>query len=166
MSLFRSSNDEYLLCYDSTNVSRPHLLRLINIFTEFGLYVNKDGDVNPTKGTIEWTVIADYIACHPPYVLVFNARFIEVRHIERGRLCQIIDGQSLRCTWNGYGSSVPLSGSDSPDGMGGETPVRGTSVCGVMHAGDWSQGHGPSHIASAAVQCVFELVPTVSPTKS
>jgi len=133
---------------------------LIITFTEFGLYINKYGDVNPTKGTIEWGVIADHLACHPPYVLIFNARFIEVRHIESGRLCQIINGQSLQCTWNGYGSSVPLSRPD-PDGMGGETPVPGTSVCGVMHADDWSQGPTLSHIAGAAVQCVFELVPTV-----
>ena len=161
MGLFRSSNDEFLLCYDSKNEPRYTHPKLIIIFTEFGLYINQYGDVNPTKGTIEWEVIADYIACHPPYVLIFNTRFIEVRHIEGGRLCQIIDGQSLRCTWNGYGSSVPLPRPDS-DGMGGETPVPGTSVCGVMHA----DGHGPSHIAGAAVQCVFELVPMVSPGKT
>jgi len=133
---------------------------LIITFTEFGLYINKYGDVNPTKGTIEWDVIADHVACHPPYVLIFNARFIEVRHIESGRLCQIINGQSLRCTWNGYGSSVPPSRPD-PDGMRGETPVPGTSVCGVMSTDGGSQGPSPSHIAGAAVQCVFELVPTV-----
>ena len=45
--------------------------------------------------------------------------------------------------------------------MGGETPVPGISVCGVMHADDWSQGPSPSYIAGATVQCVFELVPTV-----
>jgi hypothetical protein len=44
--------------------------------------------------------------------------------------------------------------------MGGETPVLGTSVCGVMHTDD---GPSPSHIAGAAVQCVFELVPTGLP---
>jgi hypothetical protein len=134
--------------------------------TEFGLYINKYGDFNPTKGTIEWgvNVVAEHVACHPPYVLIFNACFIQVRHIESGRLCQIINGQSLRCTWNGYGSSVPLSRPD-PDGMGGATPVPGTSVCGVMLTDDRSQGpSSPSHhIAGAAVQRVFELVPTVLP---
>ena len=48
--------------------------------------------------------------------------------------------------------------------MGGEPPVRGTSVYGVIHADDWSQGPGLSHIAGAAVQRVFELVPTVFPS--
>lgn len=149
IGLFRSSNDEFLLCYD-----------------KFGLYINTYGDVNPTKGTIEWKVIADHVACHPPYVLIFNAHFIEVRHIESGRLCQIINGQSLRCTWNGYGSSIPLSRPD-PDGMGEETPVLGTSVCGVMGTDDCSQGPSrPSHIAGAAVECVFELVPTGLPSPS
>jgi hypothetical protein len=125
-------------------------------FTEFGLFVNKGGDVNPTKGSIEWEFIADRIACHPPYVLIFSARFIEIRHIERGQLCQIINGQSLRCTWNGYGSSVPLPRPD-PDGKGEEPPVPGTFVCGVID--DWPQGPSRSHIAGAAVQRVFELVP-------
>lgn len=164
MGLFPSSNDEFLLCYDSKTEPRYSLnlqYTLIITFTEFGLYINKYGDVNPTKGTIEWEVIADHVACHPPYVLIFNARFIEVRHIESGRLCQVINGQSLRCTWNGYGSSVPLSRPD-PDGMGGETPVLGTSVCGVMRT-DSDDGPSPSHIAGAAVQCVFELVPTGLP---
>jgi hypothetical protein len=142
-----------------TSPDTPSTRTLIVTFTEFGLYINKYGDVNPTKDPIEWEVIADHVACHPPYALIFNASSIEVRHIESGRLCQIINGQSLRCTWNGYGSSVPLFRPD-PDGMGGETPVPGTSVCGVMYTDDWSQGPSPSHIAGAAVQCVFELVPT------
>jgi len=129
---------------------------LIITFTEFGLYVNGYGDFNPTKDTIEWEVIEDHGACHPPYVLIFNACFVEVRHIETGRLCQIINGQSLRCTWNGYGSSIPLSRPD-PDGTWGEIPAQATSVCGVMCTDDWSQG--PS--LGAAVQCIFELVPTV-----
>jgi hypothetical protein len=143
-----------------TDPVTPSTRTLIITFTEFGLYINKYGDVNPTKGTIEWEVIADHVACHPPYVLIFNARSIEVRHIESGRLCQIINGQNLRCTWNGYGSSVPLSRPD-PDGMGGETPVPRTSVCGVMRTNERSQVPSPSHIAGTAVQCFFELVPTV-----
>jgi CNH domain len=143
-----------------TGPDTPSTRTLIITFTEFGLYINKYGDVNPTKGPIEWEVIADHVACHPPYVFIFDACHIEVRHIESGRLCQIINGQSLRCTWNGYGSSVPLFRPD-PDGMEGETPVPGTSVCGVMRTDHCPQGPSPSRVEGAAVQCVFELVPTV-----
>jgi CNH domain-containing protein len=159
LGIFRSGNDEFFLCYDSKNLNGPRYLNPYahHYFTEFGLYVNRYGDLNPTKGTIEWEIIADHVAYHPPYVLVFNACFIEVRHIESGRLCQIISGRSLQCTWNGYGSSVPLSRPDS-GGTWGEIPAHGTSVYGVMRTGDWS--HEP-HIAGAVSQSVFELVPTV-----
>ena len=145
----------------STGPDTPSTRTLIIPFTEFGLYINKYGDVNHTKGTIEWDVPADHVACHPPYVLVFNASLIEVRHIESGRLCQTINGQDLRCTWNGYGSSISLSRID-PDGMGGETSVPGTLACDVERTDDRSQGSSPSHIAGASGQCgIFELVPTV-----
>ena len=49
--------------------------------------------------------------------------------------------------------------------MGGETPVPGTCMCGVMRTDDWSQGPSPYHIADAAVQCVFELMPTALPPR-
>ncbi|KAH9965641.1 CNH domain-containing protein [Lactifluus volemus] len=91
MGMFRSSENEFLLCYD-----------------EFGLYVNRHGDPSRTKGTIEWEGTAEHVAWHPPYILIFDSRFIEVRHVETGRLCQIIPGHDLRCIWDGRGASLPL----------------------------------------------------------
>jgi len=114
--------------------------------------VNRAGDPILTKDTIEWEGTAEHVACDPPYVLIFNSRFIEVRHIETGQLCQIIRGHDLRCTWNGYGSTCPSSEPD-PDGTGGDAPVQNTSVCGTMRTDD---------NAGAVVQRVFELVPTRS----
>jgi hypothetical protein len=41
------------------------------------------------------------VAMHAPYVLLFDAQFIEIRHIETGRLAQIISGTDMRCVWDG-----------------------------------------------------------------
>lgn len=131
-------------------------------FTEFGLYVDRGGNPDTTKDTVEWEGTAEHVAWHPPYVFIFHLRFIEVRHVETGRLCQIIRGQDLRCTWDGCGLLVPLP---QPElgivGAWGEVPVQRTPVWGVMRTDDLSQGPtSPSDTAGTVVQRVFELVPT------
>ena len=125
------------------------------LFTEFGLYVNTTGDPIPTKCTIEWGSTAEHVACHPPYIIIFNSRFIEVRRIDTGLLCQVIRGDDLRCTWNGYGSLIPLPEPDS-DGTSGDARAPGSprAVCGAVRTDD---------SADVVLQRVFELVPT-SPT--
>ena len=101
MGLFRSGKEEFLLCYDSKNGpdygqiflnSRTHHV----FYPEFGLYVNRHGQPHLTRGTVEWEGIAEHIAWHPPYVLIFNPCFIEVRHVNTGRLCQIIRGNDTK----------------------------------------------------------------------
>ena len=151
MSMFRSSMGEFLLCYDSKNGPDTPLIRTLTTFIEFGLYVDTRGDPIPTKDTIEWEGTAERVACHPPYILIFNFRFIEVRRMDTGLLCQVIRGNDLRCTWNGYGSSIPPPEPDS-DGTCGDNPVPRSSVCGAMRADD---------NADVGLQRVFELVPTV-----
>ena len=52
---------------------------------------------------------------HPPYVLLFDSQFVEVRHLEDGHLAQIIQAADVRCVWDGRGNDSirPLSpGSD------------------------------------------------------
>ena len=132
------------------------------LFTEFGLYVDRSGNPDTTKDTVEWEGTAEHVAWHPPYVFIFHLRFIEVRHVETGRLCQIIRGQDLRCTWDGCRLLVPLP---QPElgivGAWGKAPVQRTPVWGVMRTDDLSQGPtSPSDTAGTVVQRVFELVPT------
>ena len=150
MGMFRSSLEEFLLCYDSKNGTNTPSTRTLTTLTEFGLYVDRSGEPIPTKDTIEWGGTAEHIACHPPYVLIFDLDFIEVRRIDTGLLCQVIRGNDIRCTWNGYGSSIPLPESDS-DGTFGDAPVPRPSVCGAMRADDG---------ADVVLQRIFELVPT------
>ncbi|KAI0292306.1 Dbl-like domain-containing protein [Russula brevipes] len=144
MGMFRSSENEFLLCYD-----------------EFGLYVNRHGDPSRTKGTIEWEGTAEHVAYHPPYILIFDSRFIEVRHVETGRLCQIIHGHDLRCIWDGRGSTIPPI-APGPNGAWEEAPSQEARVHGVMRADDTSLVRpGPSGAARGVVQHIFELIPTV-----
>jgi len=109
------------------------------------------GDPILTKDTIKWEGIAEHVACHPPFVFIFDLRFIEVRRIDTGSLCQVIHGNDLRCTWNGYGSSIPLPEPDV-DGTCGDAPVPRSSVCGAMRADEG---------AGVVLQRIFELVPAV-----
>lgn len=139
MGMFRSSENEFLLCYD-----------------EFGLYVDRHGDPSRSAGTIEWEGTAERVAWHPPYVLLFDSRFIEVRHVETGRLAQIIPGNDIRCIWDGRGSNVPPVGTPGPDGWaeGGPQEAR-------IHAVMQSQENPGSRSSRAVPQQVFQLVPTI-----
>jgi hypothetical protein len=125
------------------------------------LYVDRLGDLSLTKGTIEWEGTAEHVAWHPPYVLIFDSRFIEVRHIETGRLCQIIPGNDLRCTWDGRAGSMPPI-APGPNGIWEEVTSQEARVHAVMRAVDPAQGlAGSSGIGRGLVEHVFELIPTV-----
>ncbi|KAK1225868.1 Rho guanine nucleotide exchange factor [Marasmius sp. AFHP31] len=139
MGMFRSADDEFLLCYD-----------------EFGLFVNKHGDPSRAAGTIEWEGTAERVALHSPYILLFDHRFIEIRHLETGRLVQIIPGNDIRCIWDGRGAGPVNPGISSPHHDIRQEPiVQEAQVHAVMNA---IEG-GPR--ARAVVQEVFQLVPTV-----
>ena len=128
---------------------------------EFGLYVNRHGDPSRTKGTIEWEGTAEHVAWHPPYILIFDSRFIEVRHVETGRLCQIIPGNDLRCIWDGRGASIPPL-APGPNGNWEEAPSQEARVHGVMRAEDAPQTRaGSTGAARGVTQHIFELIPTV-----
>ncbi|KAF9466176.1 CNH domain-containing protein [Collybia nuda] len=157
MGMFRSADDQFLLCYD-----------------EFGLYVDKHGDPGPSPVTIEWEGTAERVALHLPYVLIFDTRFIEVRHIETGRLAQIIPGNDVRCLWDGrgVGSSVTVT----PAKENGHDISQEAQVHAVMNAVDTPHTHVAGNRPLRVVaQNVVELIPTIpiylpeslsSPTKS
>jgi len=149
MGIFRSKKDEYLLCYN-----------------KFGLYVNARGEPSSTNDTIEWNGTAERVAWYPPYVLIFNSHSIEVRHIDTGRLCHIIRGHDIQCTWDGCQSLVSPLVPD--DGAWGETPVQGVHVYGIMRPDGRSQERTPATSSSSSsgsargvIHRVFELVPTL-----
>ncbi|KAE9393016.1 hypothetical protein BT96DRAFT_999818 [Gymnopus androsaceus JB14] len=143
--MFKSGEDEFLLCY-----------------TEFGVYVDKHGDLNRAAGTIEWEGTAERVALHAPYVPLFDPRFIKVCHLETGRLAQIIPGNDIRCTWDGRGISSLNASSPSAQTMsfvdGRAEPLnQDAQVHTVMNAPE-VVGGPRTH---AVVQQLSELLPTV-----
>jgi len=134
--------EEFLLCYD-----------------EFGLYVDKHGEPSRALSTIEWEGTAEQVALHPPYVLLFDSRFIEIRHISTGRLAQIIPGNDIHCLWDGRGLTtniVNTSPENWQDGMSQDARVHA-----AMNAPEpIITGAGPRPTRAVA-QHVFELVPTI-----
>ncbi|OBZ74126.1 Rho1 guanine nucleotide exchange factor 1 [Grifola frondosa] len=144
MGMFRSSKDEFLLCYD-----------------EFGLYVDRHGDPSRSMGTIEWEGTAEHVAWHPPYVLLFDTRFIEIRHVETGRLAQIIPGNDVRCLWDGRGTTTVPPATPGPDGWN-ESLSQEPRVHGVMNATETPAPSGTAaRPARPVAQHVFELIPTI-----
>jgi hypothetical protein len=148
LGMFRSSADEFLLCYE-----------------EFGLYVNRKGDPSPSAATVEWQGTAQQAVYHPPYILLFNSQFVEIRHVETGRLAQFIPGQDVRCIWDGRGAgnlNLQALGSEyweNHDESQYDLEARVHVVMSVSNSG-LQQDNVPSPSQSTGrVQQVSELVP-------
>ncbi|KAF8159396.1 CNH domain-containing protein [Crassisporium funariophilum] len=141
LGMFRSTDEEFLLCYD-----------------EFGLYVDKHGDPCRSAGTIEWEGTAERVAFHSPYILLFDSRFIEIRHIQTGRLAQIISGTDVRCLWDGRGVSTSVT---TPATENGEENQE-AQVHVVMNSTEGSSVTPGGLRTRNIVQHVCELIPTVS----
>lgn len=154
--MFRSNKDEFLLCYDGKTHHHP-LQTTLNFYSEFGLYVDKHGDPSRRIGTVEWEGTAERVAWHPPYILLFDSRFIEIRHVETGRLVQVILGNDMRCIWDGRGTTNANSVTPNVDGPWDESGSQEPKVHGVMNA-DNTQ---PGRMKGAVMQHVFELIPTI-----
>ncbi|KAF8316675.1 Dbl-like domain-containing protein [Clavulina sp. PMI_390] len=144
MGMFRSAENEFLLCYD-----------------EFGLYVDRHGDATPRQvGVIEWEGTAERVAFHPPYVVIFDSRFIEIRHIANGKLVQIIQGSDIHCTWDGRGylsrsNTSIYPNTPGPSGWDENSGAIDARIHAVMKA-----DNGPSVHRNTISQHVFELAPT------
>ncbi|KIM21778.1 hypothetical protein M408DRAFT_80040, partial [Serendipita vermifera MAFF 305830] len=131
LGMFRSSEDEFLLCYN-----------------EFGMYVDRHGDPRSQNVVVGWEGTAQRVACHPPYIVLFDPRFIEIRLIQTGRLVQIIPGDDVRCLWDGRGGggSVPMIPPPGPDGWekGGTQHAR---IHAMMRAEEPGRNmHGVQHV--------------------
>lgn len=52
---------------------------------------------------MEFVGKAKACAHYPPYVLLFDSDFVEIRNADNGRLRQVISGRDVRCLDNGQG---------------------------------------------------------------
>lgn len=121
--------------------------------------MDKHGDPSRTGNTIEWEGTAERVAFHQPYILLFDSRFIEIRHVTTGRLAQIIPGTDVRCTWDGRGGYSSLH-----PNVPAQTPlddVQEAQVHFVMNSTDLVTGPGGMR-SKNIVQHVCELIPTVT----
>jgi len=151
--MFRVEN-EFLLCYDGKPVLVLSCLWSY-FMSEFGIYVNKHGAPSRTTGTIEWEGTAERVAMHWPFILLFDSRFMEVRHVSTGLLAQIIPGNEIRSIWDGRGTSSGSPGEGFNQPMNLEPRIH--AVMSVPEPSPHSQGNRLRSVA----QHVFEVTPTV-----
>ncbi|KIR27861.1 hypothetical protein I309_03181 [Cryptococcus deuterogattii LA55] len=141
LGMFRSTETEFLLCYET-----------------FGLYIHRYGEPNRDCRPIEWQGRHDSVAFHPPYLLLISAPFIEIRHIDTGKLLQIYTGSDLRLTWDGSGGQKdPPVFNPGKHGYGDETKIQEPQIHICQRATDHKQGRGQQPIG----QIVYELSPTL-----
>ncbi|KAL0083844.1 CNH domain-containing protein [Phycomyces blakesleeanus] len=81
LAMYRTGKSEYLVCYNT-----------------FAFFVDKKGRMKTEKGRITWEGIPDNFALCYPYIIGFEADFIEIRNVETGHLEQLIRGTHIRLT--------------------------------------------------------------------
>ncbi|KZP01565.1 Dbl-like domain-containing protein [Calocera viscosa TUFC12733] len=140
IGIYRTSSEEFLLCYD-----------------EFGIYVGRHGDPSRgEQGVVEWEGKPLKAAFHAPYVLLFDKRFIEIRHIDKLHLVQIIPGTDISLIYDGRASDMTPQIDPGPEGYSDGSTPQDARIHAVMKM---PQNPNPHHRGTA--QHVFELVPTI-----
>ncbi|KAJ3094655.1 RHO1 GDP-GTP exchange protein 2 [Physocladia obscura] len=79
MSVFKITDSEYLLCYD-----------------EFGFFVDRMGRRTRESQIMNWFGVPTAFAYISPYILSFDASFIEIRNTDSGDLSQIVYANSIK----------------------------------------------------------------------
>ena len=117
--------------------------------------MDNNGKPRRPTGIVEWEGTAVRVAMHTPYILLFDTRFIEIRHIETGHLVQIEHGNNIRCVWDGRidgGTAV-----DFPEGQD-MNMVQEPRIHAVRNIPEPSTS---SRRSGRFIQHVFELFPTI-----
>ena len=76
------------------------MLTTLPLSAEFGLYLDRHGDLSRSSDIVEWAGKVERVSYHSPHLILFACDFIEIRHIENGRLEQIIRGRDIHCTYD------------------------------------------------------------------
>ncbi|RDB23306.1 Rho1 guanine nucleotide exchange factor 1 [Hypsizygus marmoreus] len=129
MAIYRIHN-EFLLCYD-----------------EFAFYVNKNGRRSRKEFMVHWEGTPTGFALHEPYVLAFEAAFVEIRHIETGLMSQVIQGSNLRLLFADTPPSVtntvsPVPQPGYPAAYEYNGPYASPPTSGSSHGSTYG-GYGP-----------------------
>ncbi|EPS39711.1 hypothetical protein H072_6530 [Dactylellina haptotyla CBS 200.50] len=65
-------------------------------YSDFSFFVNRNGWRARPDWKIEWEGSPTAFALQPPYILAFEANFIEIRNMESGEMVTIITGKNIR----------------------------------------------------------------------
>ena len=79
------------------------------LYLAMGCYMTKQGAPSRSCGYIRWETKATSYAQHGPHVLLFSPQFIEIRHMNTGRLDQVIEASDIRLLHCG-----PLASNGTP----------------------------------------------------
>jgi len=136
MAIYRIDKD-FLLCYD-----------------EFAFYVNKNGWRSRNNWIIHWEGFPTSFALHMPYILAFESKFVEVRHVDTGALHQVITGVNLRCLFADVPPQSNLSHTPSTASI---SSVHHPQVTGIgagvgPYGGFRGPGGNPAHPAHMVPQ--------------
>ncbi|TCD69644.1 hypothetical protein EIP91_006871 [Steccherinum ochraceum] len=142
IGIFYATEDEYLLCYE-----------------DFGIFVDHRGLPTRSGDTVEWEGKAKRVALHPPYILLFDPQFIEVRELATGGPAQIMYLNDVGCIWDGRGGGAPtVSGPTSP---ASDTWTEITSSPPRIHvvAKGMAVSDRSPYLPQADEQAIYEVIP-------
>ncbi|KAI8645474.1 CNH domain-containing protein [Parasitella parasitica] len=87
LNIFRC-NENFLVCYD-----------------KFAFMITTHGDYVKEFKRIDWEGHPHAAAYHHPYVLAFDHRFIEIHHVETGKLVQVVVGDNTRLLTSSFNNT-------------------------------------------------------------
>ncbi|CAO3698518.1 unnamed protein product [Rhizopus microsporus] len=80
LAMFKHPNGSILLCYN-----------------EIAFCIDRKGRRIKSDWMIEWEGHPHSFSFHHPFILAFDSSFIEIRHVDTGKLVQVIPGINIRC---------------------------------------------------------------------
>lgn len=66
-----------------------------------GCYITRGGVPTRSCGFIRWETKAVSFTHVGPHLLLFSLEFVEIRHIQTGRLVQVLEGEDIRLMYSG-----------------------------------------------------------------
>lgn len=98
--MVRCDVSELLVVYDGAQGNRPSdpIDRADETFTrlDLGCYITRHGTPTRSCRYVRWEAKATSCSHVGAHLLLFSSDFVEIRHIQTGRLVQVIEGEGIR----------------------------------------------------------------------
>lgn len=76
------------------------LMKLFDLVLDLGCYITRRGAPTRSCGYVRWEAKATSFAHVGIHLLLFSPEFVEIRHIQSGRLVQVIEGEDIRLLYS------------------------------------------------------------------